>query len=230
MIFRYCLLFLSLYLCACTSQKEDAHFSKREIKAAAFKTVPADSLQKLLVEQFCEESKGYQENTWLGLNRCIWAIEKFRLGQYPELIQRTDHQLRIQLANGKQKVFLHRDLDTDTPTYFQFKRYLPKNGLILLERMSNEVCTQHLFVRLSDGKQTSVSGMPYLGRQERGFILNGGTDTCRSTLEYWTIQEGQIRKQWSEPLGTGKIEELRWVDAGEFVVRTESSYARYKLH
>ena len=239
MLPRYYFLALLLVLAACSNSESPPSAPSQStsspqvhhtpIKATAFQQVRGDSLQKVLIERFCEESKGYQENTWLGLNQCIWAIEKYRLAQYPELLQRQADTLIIPLVNGSTKRYIHRGLQTETPTYFRFQRYLPQNGLVLLERIDNQQCTQQVLLRLADGQETRLTGWPYFPKNERFFILNGGTEDCRSTLEYWHLQEGQATQKWTQPLTTGPLQEVRWIDDQRFVAQSAQGFAQFEL-
>jgi len=224
---KYCFAFLFLLLSfGCNNNKSkpadadlssNSHYTAVSIEKADFDLHKGDSLQRLLIEQFCEESKGYQKGTWLGLNKCSWAIEKYRLDQTPETIQRNGEELSILLQDGKKLSFIHQNKEGKQPILFQLKKYLPGLGYVLIEKINGENCTQHLFVSLHDGKQYTVNGTPYLSPDKKNFILNGGIKACKSTLEYWTLSNQQIQQKWTSPLQGGAFEELRWLNEKSFV-------------
>ncbi len=202
-----------------------------------FDSHKGDSLQRLLIEQFCEESKGYQKGTWVGLNKCSWAIEKYRLDQTPETIQRNGDELSIIIQDGKKLSFIHQNKASEKPILFQLKKYLPRLGYALIEKIDGEECAQHLFVRLRDGKQFSITGTPFLSPDKKTFILNGGSKECQSTLEYWTLSSQEIQQVWTTPIEGGPLEELRWLSEKSFVGSQRSTatdspkkrYTRYNL-
>ncbi len=244
---RYCFSLVLLFLifgCSKPSEKANSsenqpnnHYTSSPIGKADFESQKGDSLQKLLIEQFCAESKGYQKGTWVGLNKCSWAIEKYRLDQTPETIQRNGDELSILIQNGEKLSFIHQNKTSENPILFQLKRYLPDLGYVLIEKINGAACSQHLFVRLSDGKQYSIPGIPYLSPDQKNFILNGGSQECRSTLEYWTLSPQEIQQSWTTSLTGGALEELRWLNEKSFVAshlstetdNTQKRYISYQL-
>lgn len=206
------------------------HYEGELIDQAVFKRIKGDSLQKLLIQQFCEESKGYQKDVWMGLNKCSWAIEKYRIDQNPDIIQRNGDELSIILPDGSKKSFIHQDQEGRSPIYFQFKRYFPQQKYIVLEKMIEDGCIEHLFVQLQDGQETTLQGIPYFSSTGNEFVLNGKSESCLSTMELWHIKDGKLNKQWGTSLGSEKIEEINWINQHTVAIHLSSGQDDHDSH
>ena len=56
-----------------------------------------DITDKKIIEKFCNQSKGYQQGVWEGENDCSWAIEKHKLEQWKDKVQRSGDTLKLAL-------------------------------------------------------------------------------------------------------------------------------------
>ncbi len=186
--------------------------------ANAFSAAKGDSLQKLLIQQFCDESKGYRANVWLGLNKCSWAIEKYWLDQNPDIIQRNGDELNITLPNGEKMSFIHDLREADQAAYYQFKCYLPQNDFLFIEKIVDKQCPQHLLVNRQSGQQIELNGVPFLAPSGDAFLLQSHQEACRTKLEHWSLQGQQSKRNWAIGKTDWDIKEVKWTSPQEWLI------------
>ena len=230
-ILLFSLLFLALMACktktnpnqTTTSFSEEVDIPGgqlviEELPAKDFDLVAGDSLKKILIQRFCDESKGYQQNTWLGLNKCSWAIEKYLLEQLDGKASRQGNDLTLSLKSGKIIHFTHDTTATSSGIYYQFQKYLPADGYFVIEKLSDEDCPEALLIQAEQGTEARLEGIPHFAPDGKSFFLNGAKDHCLSTVEYWVFADGVPQKVWSIDRPDWHIREIKWGSDHEYLL------------
>lgn len=186
-----------------------------------FQQQTINSENRLLVEKFCTESKGYQQDIWKGMNDCSWAIEKFKLEQYPELIKRNEDLLTLQLENGETYELKH-DTKKNSLTYYQLKDYHPKAKLFTIEVNQTNQCPNYWLINAVDGKKTSLKAYPHLNPSGESLLAISGSNKnkldCQAHIEFMNLKDGQLDRRWTyEPVGWYPTQ-VEWTPNGKLFI------------
>ncbi len=205
----------------------DGQLLLQAIDSATFAAGPRDSLQHLLIQQFCEESKGYRANVWLGLNQCSWAIEKYRLDHGPQFVQRHGNELNVVLPDGAKRSFIH-DLASERATYYQFRHYLPRDSLVCIEKIRESACPQLLLVQQRTGTERILDGTSFWSPRADAFLLQCIAPGCGERLEHWSVTGGSVERDWSIDFPANLLREVKWLDRGEWLLAEAGQFRRLK--
>jgi len=217
------ILFLAIICCSLSCQSEDKsnakaivsdkstatssikwvnsndQFQMKTISKEIFNKSIERSENQLLVEKFCSKSKGYQMDTWKGLNECSWAIEKYMILQDKDRVSRTEHLLKLKLDNGNTFERGHRIEEPNNSTYYRYHKYFPKTNLYVIEVVKSDQCPIYWLINAKDGTKTELIGKPCFRADGMAMILVTGTpkNQCSNNLEYMSItQDGMLKRKW----------------------------------
>ncbi len=205
----------------------DGQLLLEDTDQATFAASPGDSLQKLLIQQFCDESKGYRANTWLGLNKCSWAIEKYRLDHSSNLVQRHGDELHIILPDGAKRSFIHNKSENEA-LYYQFHRHLADQGLVCIEKIQENHCPQFLLIQQESGSEQVLEGQPFWSPEGTAFLLQSNDQDCRERLEHWSITTGKAQRDWVVDFPDKALQEVKWAAPDEWLLAEANQYHRLK--
>ena len=196
--------------------------------------------EKILIERFCEESKGYQSNVWEGENECGWAIEKYKIEQDQALVSRAGDILTIQLENGKSTSFKNILSKTDKDRTFRYKRHLKKSNYFLIEELRpNASCPIYVLLNAHTGTRNFLMGTPNIAKDETAIITSSAkstTSSCSNKIEYWSLGKENIKKEWEHVPSDWGVHELKWAKQNELYIaqitpeeKTPSKFTKIRI-
>lgn len=196
--------------------------------------------EKILIERFCEESKGYQSNVWEGENECGWAIEKYKIEQDKAFVSREDALLTIKLENGKETTFKNIVSKTDKDRTFRYKRHLKKSNYFLIEELRpNASCPIYVLLNAHTGTRNFLMGTPDIAKDEMAIITSSAknnTSSCSNKIEYWSLGKENIKKEWEHMPSDWGVHDLKWAKQNELYIaqitpedKTPSKFTKIRI-
>ncbi len=177
---------------------------------------PEAAFQK--VRTLCEQSEGYSEDIWEGLNECSWAVEKERIKKHQDIVSRDGDKLVLKMN----KYPLSLEHNPDAPrgaTYYQFKTYIPSSNYFLIEEMVSEKCTRSKLVNSITNNQYNVTGSVVPSKNGTQFIsyFKGANSPskCTPKIELFEIGAEGLIKKWHFPINNKSIGNAKFPSENE---------------
>jgi len=191
-----------------TTQEADATPSLSQPKmttigAGVYEAALDASLKDMPIDRLCQESKGYKNHLWEGMNKCSWAVEKFRIDQNKDKVQRNGDQLQLLISDsGRQIELTHLKATSEqrAATFYQFQGYLPKADTYYLEVFRGNQCPQFWMINATTGARTSFNGRPVFNDLQDAFMMSTAVPknaSCPNELSFWKLVDQTFTQQWS---------------------------------
>ncbi|MEM9821292.1 MAG: hypothetical protein AAF985_09480 [Bacteroidota bacterium] len=198
-------LLVCLLLVACKkeeSQKTVASQAPQKTSSSLWSVQPMEAKEYLAalrpktpssIESICEESKGYRNNEWPGLNECDWAIEQQLLDHDQAIAQREGPSLALKLMDGNWMRLKH-----SSSVFYQYKGWLKDTNHFLVLINQSQHCNICWMINRQDGSKQRIEGVPYFSEDGQQAIVTSQADDsskrCNGQLELWQFRDGQFRQ------------------------------------
>ncbi len=183
-----------------TATEVNSNAEISNLNASTYKSALDKSLESMPIDRLCKESKGYNQNEWEGKNACAWAVEKYRIEQHKDLVERKEGTLILQLDSGAIEMKHPMDEGTTSDFYYQFNGYIKSANAYYLLAQQKGQCPQYWIIDRKDGSKTILNGLPVFNPQQDAFVFSTASiqaNSCSNDVEYWKLKSGKFVKSSS---------------------------------
>lgn len=168
-----------------------------------------------IINKFCSESEGYQMNEWLGMNECGWAVEKYKIEQDKDFVNRKDNTLILKVKEGKDIQLKNVKPGDEDATYYRYRRMIASTFYVI-EVIKNKTCPRYLLFNANTGKRTVLNGIPHFSKNNEYVFLSNFSNSngkwCPNEILLYQVQNGEWKNQWAHKPANFIVVDAEWLD------------------